>query len=136
MITSNKKTRVVIVGGGAAALEAKYAIRDFGGDRAAVDVFALDAVISVDREHHRILMQDRTELDYDFLVAAIPPRTERRIVGLPFDGGTRPGRTRHGRRTEGLHARCAEVLPPGHRPGRFHHPGLPQGEPGQDLAGL
>ena len=28
--------------------------------------------------------------------------------------------------TEGLHARCAEVLPSGHRPGRFHHPGLPQ----------
>jgi len=87
MITSrNKKTRVVIVGGGAAALEAKYAIRDFGGDRAAVDVFPLESVISVDREKHRILMHDRSECDYDFLVAAIPPRTERRIVGLPFDG--------------------------------------------------
>ena len=87
MISSNTSpTSVVIVGGGAAALEAKYAIRDFGGEHAKVEVFALDSIISVDREHHRLLMNDRSELDYDFLVAAIPPRTERRIVGLPFDG--------------------------------------------------
>ena len=87
MIASNSsKTHVVIVGGGAAALEAKYAIRDFAGDRAAVEVLALERVISVDPENHRLLRDDRSELSYDFLVAAIPPHTGRRIVGLPFDG--------------------------------------------------
>jgi NADPH-dependent 2,4-dienoyl-CoA reductase/sulfur reductase-like enzyme len=82
---AGKQTHVVIVGGGAAALEAKYAIRDLGGDQVFVEVLTMDRVISCDREKHRLLLLDRTELEYDFLVAAVSHRTGRRIVGLPFD---------------------------------------------------
>ncbi|MGK2931602.1 MAG: hypothetical protein ACSLFD_02290 [Solirubrobacterales bacterium] len=86
MISSDSnQTHVVIVGGGAAALEARYAIRDLGQDQVSVDVLTMDGVISVDRDHHRVLLLDRTELDYDFLIAAVSHRTGRRIVGLPFD---------------------------------------------------
>lgn len=100
--------RVIIVGGGVAALEVMLALRTFGGDGVTVDLFAprndfelkplgvseafghgevltydldslahdagatfyMRSVASVDSEHRRVLLNDHSEISYDYLVVA------------------------------------------------------------------